>query len=89
MFVGREHDGWRVDTSTSPQDFYRLEPVSVLGNWQLYTAPLPLRSPLPDSFRVEPATLLAFMRAHRVSLLIDAFHDNTDWSVALDIDNAL
>lgn len=52
--------------------------------WRLYAAPGPPAAHLPDSFRDPPAAVVAFMVTWEVSLIIDAFHDNTDWCVALN-----
>jgi hypothetical protein len=59
------------------------QPASGLGNWQLYAASEPLRIPTPDTFRDPPEAVLAFMAAHGVVLLIDVFHDDTDWCIAV------
>jgi hypothetical protein len=80
-----QHDGtaWRIDKRRSSKEFYGTEPASGLGNWQLYAAMKPLASRTSDTFRASPEAILAFMAAHGVVLLIDVFHDDTDWCVAV------
>jgi hypothetical protein len=53
-----------------------------LGNWTFYRAPAPAEN-LPDAFRCSASELLAWMSARSVQALIDSFHDDTDWVVAL------
>jgi hypothetical protein len=54
-----------------------------VGNWTFYRAPAPAEGNWPDSFRCGAAQLLAWMRTKSVQALIDSFHDDTDWVVAL------
>lgn len=74
---------WRIDRTRTPDSFHRTEPASTLGNWQLYAAPHPVGVPGPDCFRARPDEVLRFMRANAISLLIDVFHDDTDWCIAV------
>ncbi len=55
-----------------------------LGNWRFYRAAAPAEGDWPDTFRCAAAELLAWMRARSVMALIESFHDDTDWVVALD-----
>ena len=55
-----------------------------LGNWRLYRSPAPAEGNWPDAFRCAAAELLAWTRAKSVCALIESFHDDTDWVVALD-----
>jgi hypothetical protein len=54
-----------------------------LGNWKFYRAPAPAEGNGPDAFRCRAAELLAWMKARSVQTLIESFHDDTDWVVAL------
>ena len=82
-FVTRDGPAWRLNRTRSAQEFYETEPAAGLGNWLLYAADSALQLPSPDSFRAKPEAILQLMRAHGVTLLIDAFHDDTDWCVAI------
>ena len=82
-FVTRDAPAWRLNRARTAQEFYRTEPASVLGNWQLYAADHALPIPNPDTFRTRPESILQFMRSNGITLLIDVFHDNTDWCVAV------
>jgi hypothetical protein len=53
-----------------------------LGDWKFYRAPAPAEKSV-DAFRCSASELLAWMRARSVEVLIDSFHDDTDWVVAL------
>jgi hypothetical protein len=55
-----------------------------LGNWRLYQAPAPAEGDWPETFRCAAAELLAWMRARSVKALIESFHDDIAWVVALD-----
>ena len=87
-FLVRDGPAWRLDRTRTPASFYQTEPASGLGNWRLYAADKPVTLPTPDTFRTKPDAVLQFMRRHKVSLLIDVFHDDTDWCVAL-LDSSL
>ena len=82
-FLSPDGAAWRVDKTKSAEAFYQTEPASSLGNWQLYAAEQALTVATLDTFRVTPEEVLSFMAAHNVMLLIDVFHDDTDWCVAL------
>lgn len=81
--VTKESHSWRIDRARSAEDFYRTEPARKLGNWMLYAAQTPAGAPLPNAFRTDPGMLLRFMQQHQIALLIDAFHDNAEWCIAL------
>jgi len=81
-FVRSEGSAWRIDKTRSAAAFYAIEPASGIGNWQLYAADQPVEA-LPDAHRTSPADLILFMTANRITLLIDALHDDTDWCVAI------
>ena len=81
-FVQPDGRAWKIDKSRTASDFYATEPASGVGNWQIYAADRPVEA-LPDAHRSSPADLIAFMKANRIALLIDAFHDDTDWCVAI------
>lgn len=81
-FVQPDGRAWRVDKRRTASDFYATDSASRLGNWQLYAAERPVEA-LPDAHRTSPADLIAFMDANGIVLLIDSFHDDTDWCVAI------
>ncbi len=55
------------------------------GAWQVYLGAHALASELlPDLFRGDLADALAFSERHSVPLLVDAWHDNTEWRVLLE-----
>jgi hypothetical protein len=82
-FLQSEGNAWRIDKTRTAEAFYATEPASGLGNWQLYAAAQPVTRPVPNTFRSTPEAVLSFMAEEQVLLLIDVFHDDTDWCVAL------
>lgn len=58
-----------------------------MGNWQLCVAPAPLAS-IPDLCRASDAAVAQFVADSRVSLVIDAFHDDVLWVIGLGGDVA-
>jgi hypothetical protein len=57
-----------------------LEP----GAWRLYVAPAPVETAkLPDLFRSPPADVAALLTSLHVTALIDAWHDSTEWRIAV------
>jgi hypothetical protein len=74
---------WRVDKTKSAERFYATEPASGLGNWQLYAGAKYVTDGIPNTFKTDPAALIHFMTEHDIVLVIDVFHDDTDWCVAL------
>jgi hypothetical protein len=55
----------------------------LLGDWRFYSSPGPVKGKSLDVFRCRAAELLAWMRARSVRVLLESFHDDTDWVVAL------
>lgn len=82
-FLTRDGPAWRLNRLRSAREFYETEPASGVGNWQLYAADQALRMATPDTFRVKPEVTLQFMRDNGICLLINSFHDDTEWCVAL------
>ena len=73
---------WRVPetepAATTLRDFLHY------GNWTLYAAPAAVASDdIPDFFRGSPSELQRWIDQHGVVLLIDSWHDDTAWCVAL------
>jgi hypothetical protein len=70
-----------------PPDFNPDDPVGShwlsLGAWRLYSAPGPAEGKWPNVFRCRAAELLDWMNGKSVCALIESFHDDTDWVVAL------
>ncbi len=81
-FLERTDSGaWMVNRQRSPEDFYGVELDE--GNWVLYSAEQPVHVTMPNTFKTKPLALIAFMREHGITLLIDAFYDDMEWRVAL------
>jgi len=55
-----------------------------IGNWTFYSAPAPAEVNWPDPARCGAADLLAWMSTKSVHALIDSFHDDISWVVALE-----
>jgi hypothetical protein len=71
-----------------PSDFDLDDPevkhwLFALGNWRFYSASGPAEGKWPDAFRCSAAELVAWMTATSMQTLIESFHDDTDWVVAL------
>jgi len=71
-----------------PPDFSLDHPaveywLFAIGNWRIYWASAPVEGDWPDAFRCAASELLAWMRTKSVQALIESFHDDTDWVVAL------
>lgn len=81
-FVEQLAGGWRLNRSRSAEEFYRTEPVSVFGNWQLYVSPQPVVAHI-DALRAPVEEVLAFMERNEIRLLVDGFHDDSEWLVAV------
>lgn len=80
----------RATVEVLGQDRYRLTPeVPVealshwlyLGNWQIAWPACPART--IDVARAAPAEISRFLDEQGLALLVDSFHDDTDWVVAL------
>ena len=54
-----------------------------VGGWTLYTAPEPVRSPVPDAFTSSPEELVDFMRRNGMTHFVASFHDDIEWVVGL------
>ena len=81
-FVEPMAGGWRLNRSRSAEEFHRTEPVSVFGNWQLYVSPQPVAAHI-DALRAPAEEVLEFMERNGIRLLVDAFHDDSEWLVAI------
>ena len=58
-----------------------LEP----GGWTLYLAPYAVDpSLLPDTFRADLGEVARFVEGHGIPVLLDAWHDNTEWRIVVD-----
>jgi hypothetical protein len=73
---------WLVPPDFNPDDAGGKHWLS-LGDWRFYSAPGPAQGKWPDVFRCRAADLLAWMSARSVRVLVESFHDDTDWVVAL------
>jgi hypothetical protein len=82
-FIDGDAPPWRLNRSRTAEEFYRTEPASGLGNWRLYAAEAAVTAAIPNTFELPPARLAAFMAERNIELLIDCFHDDTDWCIAL------
>ena len=81
-WVRRDGSGaWRVNRERPASDLYARGLRE--GNWMLYAAPGAWRPPAPSAFKTAPHALVAAMTATKVVLLIDSFHDDTEWRVAV------
>jgi hypothetical protein len=54
-----------------------------LGNWQAYVTDRPVESGWPDPARVAPKELVSWMSRTGLLVLIDSFHDDVSWIVAI------
>jgi hypothetical protein len=54
-----------------------------LGNWRIHAATAPIEQSRIDPARAAETELLAWMQENRVAFLIDSFHDDVSWVVAL------
>lgn len=54
-----------------------------LGNWQAYVADKPVECGCPDPARVAPTELVSWMSRTGLLVLIDSFHDDVSWVVAI------
>lgn len=67
-------------SSLSLLDAY-LEP----GGWKFYLAPSGIEPAwLPDSYRSQLDDVVRFSMSHRMPVLVDAWHDNTEWRVLVE-----
>jgi hypothetical protein len=70
---------WHVPKGTPAR---ALRDWLYMGNWQLYAAPAPLTR-IEDLCRASDAAVAAFVQASGVGAIIDAFHDDVSWVVAI------
>ncbi len=75
---------WRVPAGTSGES---LLAWLFMGNWQLYVADKPLQS-VPDLIRANNEEVREFVRLSGVVLIVDSFHDDTDWTLSVSPDDA-
>jgi hypothetical protein len=54
-----------------------------LGNWQAYVAARPVESGWPDPARIAPTELVSWMSRTGLLVLVDSFHDDVSWVVAI------
>lgn len=54
-----------------------------LGNWQAYVADRPVGNDWPDPARAAPKELVSWMSRTGLLVLIDSFHDDVSWVVAI------
>jgi hypothetical protein len=73
---------WLVPPDFNPEDRAGKHWLS-LGDWTFYRAPGPAEGKWPDVFRCRAADLLAWMSGKAVLILVESFHDDTDWVVAV------
>ena len=76
---------WRVPADLDLTDSVSKNWLLGIGNWCLYSAPAPVVGICPDAFRMSASELLSWMRENSVAVLIDSFHDDSDWVVALGV----
>ena len=84
VFAGirANHDGcWQVPQGAHGTDLLKW---LYAGNWQLLISKKPPRS-LPDLCRASDDEVRAFMGDESVPLIIDAFHDNHEWTIGCSL----
>jgi hypothetical protein len=74
---------WLVPVDFDPDDPAAQNWLFAIGDWRLYRAARPAEGKSPDVFRCRAAELLDWMNAHAVQALIESFHDDSDWVVAV------
>lgn len=75
-------------TWNPPRDLDVDEPATghwlfTLGNWCCYVSASPVLGGWPDPARSSSEALLAWMERTGVQVLVDSFHDDVSWVVAL------
>jgi hypothetical protein len=63
-----------------PYDFDALDRWWYYGNWQAIAPVDPGYEPF-DTFRSTDAQIERKLEMHKVSIIIDSFHDDTEWKV--------
>jgi hypothetical protein len=81
LYTGVEHT-WRITPSVSRTE---LESAALqYGSWALYARPEPVApASLPDSFDTDPDSLVAALKRLDLGLLLQAWHDDVEWRLAL------
>lgn len=74
---------WLLPAGASGKD---LSSWLYMGNWQLYARREPLRE-LRDLCRTEDAGVSRFVRDSAVTFIIDSFHDDTHWTIGLQVES--
>jgi hypothetical protein len=74
---------WLVPSDLNLDDPAVNRWLFVLGDWTFYSAPHPVEGKWPDVFRSTAGELVTWMNAQSIRVLIESFHDDTDWVVAL------
>ena len=74
---------WHLPTDLDLDDPATSHWLFALGNWRMYTAPRALEIAWPDPARLAPAALDAWLQSHGIDILIDSFHDDVSWVVAV------
>jgi hypothetical protein len=80
--VGRRT--WRLPSEFNFQGPAAKRWLFTLGDWRFYSAPAPVDSQSPDVFRCSAGQLLTWMSANSITVLIESFHDDSDWVVAIE-----
>jgi hypothetical protein len=75
---------WRVPSGASGTD---LSTWLYMGNWQLYARAAPLTR-IPDLSRSDDAGVRRFVQEANVRFVIDSFHDDAQWIIAVRADVA-
>lgn len=61
-----------------------LEGYLAAGGWTVYLAPYALQGANVPSLFDAPEEVCEYLRSHGVPVMIQAFHDNSEWRVALE-----
>ena len=82
-WVRASHDTWVIPLELSSE--LLLDGVLAPGAWQLYLGANSVDpGPLPDLFRSNLDDICEFVAGHSIPVLIDAWHDNSEWRVVLE-----
>jgi hypothetical protein len=76
---------WRVPADLDLTDSVSKNWLFGVGNWCLYSAPAAVDGICPDAFRMSASELSSWIHENSVAVLIDSFHDDSDWVVALGV----
>jgi hypothetical protein len=75
---------WLVPADFNVDDSVVKRWLFVLGDWCLYKGLRPLERGGPDVFRCSAREVVAWMSANSLWALIESFHDDASWVVALN-----